>query len=813
MIKNYFKIAWRNIIRNKMYTAINVAGLTLGLCACIVIYQISSYELSFDSFHPGKERIYRLMGDVTENTGVKFHFGRVPYAVSKNGSAELSGIDQIAGVIPYNAGIDIPSPNGPLKHFDSRVEDSHYLTTVIAQPEYFTIFKYDWLEGNAATALYAPMSVVITKSKALQYFGNEPLNQVIGKQIIYSDSINATVTGVIKDWEGNTDLGFTDFISAASLQSSFLRSRISTDGWGERRMNTWVFVKASKGIMPASLSDQLQALVKRHADADVHLSVLPEALSDIHFDENVIENPFRTADRPTLYSLMAIALFILILAIINFINLSTAQSAQRAKEVGVRKVLGSRRSGLIFQFLSETFLITLFAVSIAVLLVKPILGAFHSFIPDGVKFTFLTPSTILFLTVVTIVTSFLAGLYPAKVISSHLPVVSLKGPGAQSRNEKWLLRKGLIVFQFTVSLVFIIGSIVIKDQLNYTKQKDPGFNADAIITVPTPGNDSLSKVSVLVERIKKMSAVQNVALQWLPPMTDNGRSMQLKYNSADQKEIQVGQVTGDENFVPLYQIKLLAGRNLVHADSVKEYVINESFLKFMGYTDPNEAIGKILYWNNESHPVVGVVADFHTASFHDPITPLCIINRPDREKNLAIKLATKGQHANTVKLILAQVEKEWKQIYPGQIFKYDFFDESLVSLYKKDMQTEVLMNTAMAITIFISCIGLFGLILFASEKRAKEISIRKILGAGITDIVVMLSKDFVLLVIISLLIASPVAWYFMNRWLDGFAYKVNIRGWVFVLAGISAIIIALITVSFQAIKAAIANPVKSLRTE
>ncbi len=813
MIKNYFKIAWRIITRYKMTTTINVAGLSLGICACFVIYQICSYELSFDNFHPGKERIYRMMADVTENTGVKYRFGRVPFAVSKNGSAELTGIDHIAGVIPYNAGIDIAIVNKPSKHFDSRIAETHYVTTAIAQPEYFDIFKYKWLQGNATTALIAPMSVVITKSKALQYFGSMPTEKVIGKQIIYDDSINATVTGVIKDWEGNTDLGFTDFISAASLESNYLKTRVSTEGWGQRKMNSWVFVKLSKGTPPSKLNAQLQALVKRHADTGIRLSVWSEALSDMHFDEDVIENSFRTANRETLYGLVAIALFILTLAIINFINLSTAQSVQRAKEVGVRKVLGSRRSGLVFQLLSETFLITLFAVAIAVLLIKPILGAFQSFIPKGVKFVFLTPSTFLFLVAVTIVTSLLAGLYPAKVISSHLPVISLKGSGAQGKNEKWFLRKGLIVFQFTVSLVFIIGSLVIKDQLNYTREKDPGFNANAIIMVATPWNDSLSKVSVLAERIKKMSTVQNVALQWLPPMTENAREMQLKYDDSDQKEIQVGQVAGDENFIPLYQIKLLAGRNLAHADSVSEYIINETFLKFMGYKDPQDAIGKTLYWNHEPHPVVGVVADFHIASFHDPITPLCIINRPDRERNLAIKLATKGKHANAMKPILAQLEKEWKQVYPGEAFKYDFFDESLALLYKKDRQAGILMNTATAITIFISCIGLFGLILFASEKRAKEISIRKILGAGIGDIVVMLSKGYLLLVFISLLIASPLAWYFMNQWLDGFAYRVTISGRIFFLAGISAIMIALVTVIYQTIKAAIANPIKSLRTE
>ena len=813
MFKNYFKIAWRNLIRQKLYSAINVLGLALGLCACIVIYVICTYEYSFDNFHPGKENIYRVMADVTENTGNKLHFGRLPLGVSQFGSAELPGLDNIAGVIPYNAGIAIFQSNKPAKHFESRAGDSHYVTTVIAQPQYFGIFKHQWLAGNAATALDAPLKVVLTKSRAKLYFGDQPADAFIGKQIIYDDSLNATVSGIVKDWDGNTDLGFTDFLSSATLQTSYLKSRINTDSWVENFMNTWTFVKLSPGTTTAKMNDQLQVLVKQHAASDVHLALWLEPLSDMHFKADVIENAFRTADKTTLYSLMIIALFILILAIINFINLSTAQSVQRAKEVGVRKVLGSSRTSLVFQFLSETFVLTLIAVSLAVFMVKPVLAVFHSFIPIGIKFNLLNPSTIIFLLIVTLVTSLLAGLYPAKILSSHLPVISLKGLGAHAGSEKWLLRKGLIVFQFTVSLIFIIGSIVIADQLRYTREKNPGFNSDAIIIVPTPGSDSISKISVFANEVKKISTVSSVALQWLPPMTDNARSMALKFKRADEKEIRVGQVAGDENFIPLYHIKLLAGRNLVHADSVKEYVINESFLKFMGYKNPQNAIGKMLYWNDEPHPVVGVVADFHIASFHDPITPICIINRPGREKSIAIKLATKGEHANVLKSTLSEVEKTWKQLYPDGTFKYEFYDESLAMLYQKDQQTAMLVNTALAITIFISCIGLFGLVLFASEKRAKEISIRKILGAGVGSIVMLLSKDFVIMVIIALLIASPVAWYFMNQWLQTFAYRINISGWAFLLAGLSAIIVALITITYQTIKAAVANPVKSLRME
>jgi len=813
MLKSYFKIVWRNIVKHKVSTIINVLGLALGICACIVIYLICDYEFSFDTFHPAKKHIYRVMGDVTENTGAKLHFARLPFGVTQNGKTELTGIDNIAGVIPYNVEITVPNGSTPAKHFESKAIGSNYITTVIAQPEYFEIFKYNWLAGNAGTALAHPFKVVLTESKAHQYFGNQPLDEVLGKQLTYDDSLTVTVSGIIKDWSGNTDLGFTDFISSITLQTGYLKSKINTDSWLEPLMNTWTFIKLSSKKMAAKLNDQLQALVNRHARKDVKLSLSLEPLSNIHFNADVIENPIRTADKPTLLSLIAIASFILILAIINFVNLSTAQSIQRAKEVGVRKVLGSTRIRLILQFLIETFVLALFAVTLAILLVNPALEAFHSFIPDGVTFQFFRPSTIIFLSVITLITSLLAGLYPAKILSSHLPVLSLQGSGTQKGGEKWLLRKGLIVFQFTMSLVFIIGSIVIAQQLAYTRDKDPGFTAQAILIVPTPRAESIIKIPVLAEKIKKLSSVSNVALQWLPPMTDKGRVMQLKYKSTDEKEIEVGQVAGDENFIPLYQIKLLAGRNLQPADSVKELVINESFLKFMGYKGAQDVIGKTLYWNDKPYPVVGVVADFHTASFHDPITSLCIINRPERESSLAVKLATTAQQSNTIQFSLAQLEKAWKEVYPAAPFTYEFYDESLAMLYEKDRRTATLVNTATAITIFISCIGLFGLMLFATEKRAKEISIRRVLGAGISNIVFMLSKDFVLLIIVAFLFASPIAWYFMDQWLQSFAYRINVSALVFVLAAIVAILIALITISFQSVKAAIANPVKSLRSE
>lgn len=814
MLKNYFKIALRNIIRKKVYTAINILGLSFGICACIVLYLIISYEFSFDSFHPDKKRIYRVIANVTESTGDKLNFAKIPPGVSMAGRSGLTGLDAIAGIIPYNAKISVQDENKSIKHFESRKDESNYLTTVIAEPAYFDIFKYEWLAGNSKTALASPFTVVLAESKARLYFGDISPDKMLGKQVIYQDSLMLSVSGIVQDWDKNSDLAFTDFISFATLQKSFLKNSIQIDSWGQGNMSAWVFTKLSTGTAPAQVNPQFAALVKTHGDPRTKLALSLEPLSSIHFNADIIENPIRTAHKPTLYSLIGISLFILLLAIINFINLSTAQSIQRSKEIGVRKVLGSSRTSLVFQFLTETLLLTLFSVLLAVTFVTPVLTLFQSFIPKGVTFHFFESSTFIFLALVTIVTSVLAGLYPAKVLSSYLPALNLKGTGAQKNREGSGLRKGLIVFQFSVSLVFIIGSIVIANQLKYASEKDLGFRSEAIVTVETPRGEGFGKVTTVAQKVKRIPGVNNVALQWVSPMTDNARGMKLKFKSTDAKDFWVTQVAGNEDFIPLYQIKLLAGRNLVKADSVKEFVINEALSKLMGSKIPGESLGKILYWNDKPYPVAGVVADFHTSSLHDPITPLCIINRPDRESSLAIKLAsTGGMASGMIKTTIASIENEWKKIYPAATFNYRFYDESLAMLYKKDKQTATLINTAMFVAIFISCMGLFGLCIFIAERRKREISIRKVLGASIASIVRMLSKDFIILVMIAILIASPIAWYFMDSWLQDFTYRVKISWWVFIIAGLSAILITLITISFQAIRTAIANPIKSLRTE
>ena len=820
MIKNYFIIAWRNISRHKVYTAINVLGLALGVSACIVIYLITSYDLSFDKFHPDKERIYRIVGEIQHSDGTK-DFLNSPTDDVAGFQNQIPGFEAAAGFHLYGENVSIPDGDKPAKKFGGRIETkgSWSPASIITGPQYFDIFKYHWLVGNAKTALSEPYKVVLSEKKARLYFGNIPLEKMIGKKVVYQDSLQLNVSGIVKDWSENTDFGFTDFISISTATHSFLKNHVPTEDWSSLSPHrSMAFVKLSAGTTAAQVNERFAAFIKEHVKPSNNgskLSMWLESITDIHFTKEFHRgddgDDFRKAYMPVLYLLMGLAVFILLIAAINFINLSTAQSMQRVKEIGVRKVMGSNKTNIVFQFLTETFVLTLFAVIVSVLLVNPVLSAFSSFIPQGITFHLVNGSTLIFLLIVTLTTSLLAGLYPARVLASYLPVLSLKGLVAQKAGRKANLRKVLIVFQFSISLVFIIGSIVIGNQIGFMRDADKGFNSDAIITINHWG-DQGGKTKIFAESIKHISGIDKVILQGNSPMGFAHGGQNFTYKGKDQIiDLPVSFDAGDENFIPFYQMKIIAGRNMAHSDSMKELMINETCSRAMGFINPEDAVGKFLYLGEKAYPVAGVVADFHEGSFHEAMKPVVIAK--EREWSIAIKLGATAKQVSDVKVILSQVEKQWKKIYPDEGFNYSFLNEAITRLYDQETKTAWLMNVAMGITIFISCMGLFGLGMFASQRRTKEIGIRKVLGASVTEIAAMLSKDFVILVLIAIVIASPVAWYFMNQWLQDFVYRTQISWWVFVLAGAMAVLIALLTVSFQAVRAAFANPVKSLRTE
>ena len=816
MLKNYLKIAWRNIINRKTSSLINILGLSLGITSCLAIYLITHFELTFDKFHPDAARIYRMNVERQESAGEKRLLGYVPPPAARTALAEIPGLEAAAGYQLYLATVRVPGSAHPTQKFDNKLEGISTPNTIITDPGYFAIFPREWLAGNAANALRQPYTVVLTRARAQKYFGNAPMDKIVGRELIYNDFLHVTVSGIVKDWKDNTDFPFTEFVSATTLGTGYAKDSLLTV-WGNQDVSWYsrAVVKLEKGVSLARVHAQFASFLKGRVKFDYNSNcrILLQPLSDIHFNA-AVDDGVRHAHLPTLYVLMGISIFILLLAVINFINLSTALSIHRAKEIGIRKVLGSSRARLMGQFLMETTILTLFAVGLAVLLVQPVLAAFHSFLPVGVAFHPSDPATVLFLLVLIAITSLLAGFYPARVLSAWLPVLSLKGAAVQKGGEKWWLRKGLIVFQFVISLIFIISTIVISRQINYMRNEDLGFSTDAILSFNTNPDDRGKKARILAEEIRHLPGVAAVAMQSFDPSHNFQVNADFQYKDKGTiREVHTSLQIGNEQFIPLYQIKLLAGSNLRHQDSLREFVINETLSRQLGFARPEDAVGHFLYADNHVIPIIGVVADFHVYSYREPIGPLALADIDGPETGVAIRLATHGRQLKNLQPLLSQMEGLWKRLYPGEPFSYSFLDDAIAQLYEKEQKTATLMNVAMSITVFISCMGLFGLSLFAARQKTKEIGIRKVLGASVANIVMLLSRDFLLLIGLALLIASPVAWYCMHRWLQDYAYRIPVSGWIFLLAGVIALSIGFITVSFQAIQAAVANPVKSLRTE
>lgn len=822
MLKNYFKIAWRNIVRHKGFTLINVLGLSAGICASLVIYLITSFELSYDRTREDGDRIYRIVANQRGDQGKVGYIGSVSNPLPMALRKELTGFERVTEFHNYFARVTVPNGSHAPKIFDPAKRGEEASPIIIAEPQYFDIFRYKWLEGNPATALGEPYRVVLSESEAYKYFGSQPLGRIIGRQVFYkdiyaNDSLQLTVAGIVGDWDGHTDLGFKDFISFSTIEHSWLKEMIHMDNWGNWNPNAQGFVKLAKGVDAAQVERQFSGFVAAHVPPypGWHTSLLLQPLKDIHFNSDYRDTYSRHAHLPTLYALMGIAAFILLIAAVNFINLSTAQSLQRAKEIGVRKVLGGSKGSLRVQFLVETFLVTAAATVLAIVLAGPALHFSRQFIPVGVSLNLSDPATVGFLLLITVGTALLAGYYPAKVLSSYAPVLNLKGSGARGADKSGYLRRALIVFQFTISLSFIIGALVIGNQIRYIQNKDLGFKKDEIITLRTGWGDPVDHVRLLAERLREMPAVGAVSTHLETPAAKGHSNTWLK--RLDEPEFKVGAdyEMCDENYVPLYGLKIAAGRNIVHSDTVREFLVNETAAAGLGFKRIGDAIGKPVQtgMNDGKGYIVGVVKDFHSRSLHDLITPFFISSDIRSERAVSVRLAAAGLGAGQFGAVLARIEKVWKGIYPDEKFEYRFFDETVAGLYADEKATAGLMNTAVVVAIFICSMGLFGLATFSAQRRTKEIGIRKILGASVVNIASMLSIEFLKLVGLAILIASPVAYYFSHRWLNDFAYRAPVSGWVFVIAGVSAVGIALLTVSYQAIRAATANPVKSLRTE
>ncbi len=815
MIKNYFNIAWRNLTKHKVFTFINITGLAIGISASIVIYLIVSFDLSFDHFEKDNNRIYRVVsnfnfsGEIYKNSGVTYPMGN---AVEK----EVAGVEVVAPFYTWDSETKVSIPEKGRTAIQYRKQPH----IVFANQNYFKLLAYNWLAGSPATALQQPSQVVLTASNAALYFPGLNASQVIGKEVIFSDSIHTIVSGVVKDLEESTDFNFKTFVSRSTLENTTLKSVIAA-GWDNTNGSSQLFIKLAAGISPTTVKRQIDGLYTKyyHKDAEDHSTTAYELqpLSDVHFNADYGTFKGRVAHRPTLYGLLAIAAFLLLLACINFINLTTAQASQRAKEIGVRKTMGSSKKQLVTQFLSETFLITLFAALVSVALTPLLLKVFVDFIPEGLHFNLTEqPGILLFLLLLIPAVSLLSGFYPALILSRYNPLLALKNQAYSnsSKTRSAWLRKSLTVSQFVIAQVFIIATILVSKQINFTLSKDMGFKKDAILSMQTNFYDTTHrKKYVLIDKIKNIPAVAEVSLSTSVPSSNDTWSSTMKYKDGKKEiETDVQQKYADTNYLRLYQIKLLAGSNIPYSDTPTAFVINQTYLHVLGFQNPRDALGKMIDWSDKKIPIVGVVADFNQKSLHEPIKPLVLGSWSNSSRTLNIALYPEKEPGDWKKTI-AKMEAAWKEIYPEDDFEYNFFDESIAKYYEAEQKISALLMWCTGLAIFISCLGLLGLIIFITNQRTKEIGVRKVVGATIAQIIAMLSKDFLQLVVIAFVIAIPISWWGAGKWLDNFAYKTSMNAWIFLAGGVIMFLLALIILCVRGFKAATVNPVKSLKTE
>ena len=821
MIKNYFKIALRNFRQHKLFTLINIVGLSIGISAAIVIYLIVSYDFTFDKFHKDSDRIYRIVTDYTfsgepaHNRGVS---GPLPDAV-KN---EINGLDATAPFFTFSQ-FEVQVPNG--SKTSSKFKNENYIT--MADQRYFDIFQYKWIEGSAKSSLNGPNQVVLTSDQAKKYFPNLSFDQIIGRQVVYEDTIRTIVSGIIAPFTQNTDFKFTDFISYNTVNTvKALKDNLLDKDWESTTSASLLYVKLNKNTTVANIERQLNSLIKKYdppkpEDKGNTRAFRLQPLNDVHFNDAYgTFDSGETANKATLYGLLAIASFLLLLGCINFINLTTAQASQRAKEIGIRKTMGSTRAQLITQFLSETFLITLLSVIISVALTPYILKLFSDLVSKNIKLDLLGhPEIIVFIIVLTVAVSIISGIYPALVLSGYKPVLVLKNQaytGTNKTRNAWL-RKSLTVTQFIIAQFFIMATLVVSKQIYYVLHKDLGFKKDAIVFVQVPyKNYSANKLQVLLNKVRALPQVQLVSLGSAPPSSGEINSSEVTYRDGKKEvktDLQMKFV--DENYLRVYGMKLLAGRNLTNTDTARQLIINNAYAKVLGFKDPQRAIGRYIDWDKKKAEIIGVVVDFYQSSMHFKISPLAITyhNSPFNTNTLHIALKPETAGGSEWKQATASMEKAWKQLYPDDDFQYHFYDESIAKFYDSEQHTAKLLNWATGLSIFISCLGLLGLALYTTNLRTKEIGVRKVLGATVAQIVTLLSTELVLLIVLAFVIVTPVAWWAMNKWMQNYADRTPISWWIFALSGAGMLLTALLTLSFQTIKAAIANPVDSLRSE
>jgi putative ABC transport system permease protein len=795
MFRNYIIIAWRNLRRNRSYTFINILGLTLGIACSILIFTLLQHHLSYDNFHTNKDRIYRIVTEWHDETTDQSP--AVPSPVGRAFRTEYGYAEKTARVITYQGALIAINNNNQVKKFK---EDQGI---AYAEQDLFGILDYPLVKGNPSNFIAEANTAAITEKLAKKYFGDD---DPMGKVIKVNNKRDFIITGILKDLPVNTDRTEQIYLSYKNLADR--NKWLANDsGWGGVYSGSQCFTLLKKNITVQQANQALKAIVnKNYNERDRKTWVFRlQPLADIHFNTELNGS----ANKKYLWALSLIGVFLIVTACVNFINLATAQALNRSKEVGVRKVLGGMPSQLFWQFIIETGIITLFSILLATAMAQLAMPYVNQLFHEQMSLNLFTnPVLTAFLLLTGVLVTFLAGSYPGLVLARFQPVLALKSRLSQKHIGGFSLRRVLVVTQFAISQMLIIATIVIAGQMYYSRNTDMGFDREAIITMPVPQSDPV-KMNTLKTRLSSISGTRNISLCFMPPASGTNNTTDVRFaNRAEPEHWGVNEKFADENYLKTFGISLVAGRNFFPSDTTREIVVNETFVKKLNLNSPEQVIGQMATINGNTYPIVGVIKDFHNYSFHDDISPVAIHPSKSNYLTCAVKINMKQ-----VSSIIPAFEKIWNETYPDYLFEHQFLDERIAAFYEMESIMLKLIEFFAGIAILIGAMGLYGLVSFMAVRKTKEIGVRKVLGASLQSILWLFGKEFTRLLLIAFMIAAPIGWWAMHHYLQEYKTRINLHPGYFILAVLITFIIAAISVGYRSVRAAMVNPVKSLRSE
>ncbi|MFN8342777.1 MAG: ABC transporter permease [Cyclobacteriaceae bacterium] len=803
MFKNYLKTALRNLLRDKGRSFLNIAGLTLGIGSCLVLVLLLRYHTSFDHYHSKADRIYRIVMQSDGNQGKSYTSG-VPAVLPEAVRNDFTEAETVTFVSYRNGGlVTIHGQGGEPRRYDEERGISY------VQPSFFAVFDRKVLQGDASQGLDEPNEAVISRSLAIKYFGKE---EAIGEVLNY-DHHDFKITAIIEDAPTNTDVPINLMLSDATV-----RKELDEHGWHSIWSDEQCFIVLKPGEKIETLEANVPAFIKKYYGEQEgnrdNRTLIFQPLADMHFDERFSNFNYNVISRETLLALSVIALFLILTASINFINLSTAEAVKRSKEVGIRKAMGSTRGQLVLQFLGEATLVTAVSALIALAIAQGSLASINAYLHLSLRLSLTDPVMLVLLTSIVVIVSVLSGLYPAFVVSGFQPISALKNKLSGSNSSGFGLRRGLVVLQFFISQFLVIATLVLITQMSYFSHQDLGFRKEAILTIPIPepaqaSGDTLHKtlLKTLREEVHQTPGVEAVSLNSNPPSSGSVSATSFNMGNDDKfYEAQVKLVDG--NYLELFGLQLVAGKNILDLDTAQGFIVNEKLAELTGHQNPGDIVGKIIHLWGKKLPVVGVVRNFNTVSLHDPIEATVLFNRLRNYHTLSVKIDM--THSQDV---VKAIQAKWEAAFPEYIFSYEYLDDNIREFYDAESRNTTLLSVFTGLAIFIGCLGLFGLASFMANQKTKEIGVRKVLGASVESILFIFSREFVVLILVGFVLAAPVAWMVMNQWLNNFAYHIEIGPGIFLLSGGVTLLIALLTVGYRSWRAATVNPVESLKCE